>query len=58
MYGVAGVLFLINYAISVELLWAEDGGRCLHVSKSLASMHFQAMGEQEVGGEPLWSKTK
>ena len=45
-------------AISVEIKWKEDGGRCLEVSKSLASIHFQAMGEREVGGEPLPSHKK
>ena len=40
----AGVLFFMDDAISVELLWAENGGRCLHVSEVLGFDAFSGHG--------------
>ena len=45
-------------AVSVEVQWESDGGRCLALAQSLASIHFQAMGERAEGEEPLLSHNK
>ena len=44
--------------ISAKAQWEDDGGGCLDLSKSLASIQFKAMGERGVGGEPLLSYHK
>ena len=43
-------------AISTEVQWDKEGGRCLDLSRSLASINFQAMGERCKGEEPLLSQ--
>ena len=45
-------------AISIEVQWDKEGGRCLDLSRSLASIHFQAMGERCEGEELLLSHLK
>ena len=45
-------------AASVEVQWEPDGGRLLALAQSLASIHFQAMGEREEGEKPLLSPKK
>ena len=42
----AFVVFFMDDAISVEVQWDLEGARCLDLSRSLASIHFQAMGER------------
>ena len=42
--GTAWVVFM-HYAVSVEVLRERDG-RCLALVQSLASIHFQVMGEK------------
>ena len=54
----AWVVFFIDYAASVEVELGPDGGKCLAIVQSLASIHFQAMGEREEGEEPLLSRKK
>ena len=45
-------------AFSVEVQWDPEGARCLDLSRSLAVIHEQAMGESSEGKEPLISKQK
>ena len=45
-------------AISVEVQWDSEGARCLDLSRSLALIHDQAMGERCEGEEPLLSHKK
>ena len=54
----AWVAFFMDDAISVEVQWEKTGDRCLDLSRSLASIHFQAMGERGVEEEPLLSPKK
>ena len=49
------VAFFMDYAISIKVQWGKEGGRCLDLSRSLASTHVQAMGERCEGEEPLLS---
>ena len=42
-------------AVSVEVRWKPDGGKCTVLAQCLASIHFQAMGERGEGEEPLLS---
>ena len=49
----AWVVLFMDDAVSVEVQWESDGGRCLALAQSLASIHFQAMGERAEGEEPL-----
>ena len=51
----AWVTFFMDDAVSVEVEWEAAGGRCLARSQSLASIHFQALGERAEGEEPLLS---
>ena len=44
--------------IWVEVQWDAEGGRCLGLSRSLAFIHDQAMGERSEGEEPLLSREK
>ena len=57
-YDPAFVVFFMGDAILVEVQWEERGGRCLDFSRSLASIHFEAMGERRGGEEPLLSHKK
>ena len=52
------MVFFADDAVSVEVQWEPDGGRCLTMAQSLASIHFQVMGEREEGEEPLLSNKK
>ena len=54
----ARVVFFVDDAVSVEVQWKPDGGRCLATGQSLASIHFQAIEEREEGEEPLRSHKK
>ena len=54
----AFVVFFMDDAISIEVQWEKGGGRCLDLSRSLASIHFEAMGERCEGEEPLLSQKK
>ena len=38
------VVFFVNDAVSVEVQWEPDGGRCIALAQSLSSIHFQSMG--------------
>ena len=48
----------MNDAISIEVQWDKEGGRCLDLSRSLAPIHFQTMGERCEGEEPSLSHEK
>ena len=55
----AWVVFFMDDAVSVEVQWEPDGGgRCLALSQSLESIHFQPMGERAEGKEPMLSHKK
>ena len=45
-------------AILVEVQWDAEGERCLDLSRSLAFIHEQPMGERSEGEEPLLSRKK
>ena len=51
----AWVVFFMNDAVTAEVQWEAGGGRCLVLSRALASNQHQAMGERAVGKEPLLS---
>ena len=42
----------------MEAQWEADGERCLTLSQSLASIHFQAIGERAEVVKPLLSHTR
>ena len=54
----AFVASCMDDAISVEVRWDTEGARCLDLSRSLAFIHEQAMGERFEGEEPLLSRKK
>ena len=54
----ACVVFFMDDAVSVEVHWEPDGGRCLALAQSLALIHFQAMGARVGGEDPLLSHKK
>ena len=54
----AFVAFFMDDAISVEAQWDPEGARCLDLSRSLAFIRDQAMGERSEGEEPLLSREK
>ena len=47
------MIFFMDDGDSLEAQWDPDGGRCSALVQSLASIHFQAMGERAEGEEPL-----
>ena len=51
----AFVVFFMDDAISAEVQW-DKGGEAVY--RSLASIHFEAMGERRGGEEPLLSHKK
>ena len=51
----ARVVIFVDEAISVEMRWEADEGRCLALSQALASNHHQATGERAEGEKPLLS---
>ena len=55
---IAWVVFVMDDAVSVEVQWESDGGRCVALAQSLASIHFQAMGERGEREKPLPSHKK
>lgn len=56
--GAAWVFFFVGDAISVEAQWAENGRRCLELSRTLASIQSEAMGERGLGDEQARSHNK
>ena len=56
--GTAWVVFFMDDAVSLEVHWEPDGGRCIALAQSLASIHFQAMGKRGEGEKPLPSHKK
>ena len=50
------MIFFMDDGDSLEAQWDPDGGRCSALVQSLASIHFQAMGERAEGEEPLLSQ--
>ena len=54
----AWAMFFMDHAVSVETQWDAHGRRCLALSQSLASIHFQAVGGRAEGVDPLLSHKK
>lgn len=50
--------FYVDDAVSVEAKHEPDGGRCIVLSKSLASIHHLLLGERGEGQEPVLSHKK
>ena len=44
--------------MSVEAQWEPNGGRCIALSQSLASIQVQAVGRGGMGGDPQLSHKK
>ena len=54
----ASVAFYVDDAISVDVQWDAESARFLDLSRSLASIYDQAMGEGSEAKEPLLSPEK